>query len=51
MAAPMYCPEVVRSALSLPDEYVPQALALLGYPAHPGKVRERRTFEDVVDLR
>jgi F420 biosynthesis protein FbiB-like protein len=51
MAAPMYCPGVVRDVLSLPDEVVPQALVLLGYPAAPGKVRERRPFEEVVDLR
>jgi F420 biosynthesis protein FbiB-like protein len=51
MAAPMYCPDVVRAALRLPASYEPQALALLGYPAGPGKVRERRPVEEVVDLR
>lgn len=51
MAAPMYCPEVVRAALSLPETYLPQALALLGYPAGEGKVRERRPFDEVVELR
>jgi F420 biosynthesis protein FbiB-like protein len=51
MAAPMYCPDVVRSALSLPQEFEPQALVLMGYEAAAGKVRERRDFEAVVDLR
>jgi coenzyme F420-0:L-glutamate ligase / coenzyme F420-1:gamma-L-glutamate ligase len=51
MAAPMYCPEVVREVLSLPDTYAPQALALLGYPENPGKVRPRRPFDTVVDFR
>lgn len=51
MAAPMYCPDVVREALGLPEEYAPQALTLLGYPAAPGKLRERRPFDEVVEFR
>jgi coenzyme F420-0:L-glutamate ligase / coenzyme F420-1:gamma-L-glutamate ligase len=51
MAAPMYCEEEVRDVLALPREYAPQALVLMGYPATPGKMRERRAFEEVVDLR
>lgn len=51
MAAPMYCPEVVRDTLDLPGDFSPQALVLMGYPAGPGKVRERRPFGEVVDLR
>jgi coenzyme F420-0:L-glutamate ligase/coenzyme F420-1:gamma-L-glutamate ligase len=51
MAAPMYCPDVVRDALHLPAVYDPQALVLIGYPAGPGKVRPRRPFEQVVELR
>lgn len=51
MAAPMYCPDVVRATLALPDSYAPQALALLGYPEHAGKIRARRPFDDVVDFR
>jgi len=51
MAAPMYCPEIVRQTLHLPAGWHPQALALLGYPAAPGKVRERRSFGEAVDLR
>jgi coenzyme F420-0:L-glutamate ligase/coenzyme F420-1:gamma-L-glutamate ligase len=51
MAAPMYCPDVVRDVLGFPQEYAPQALVLLGYPARDGKVRPRRPFDEVVDLR
>lgn len=51
MAAPMYCPDVVRDVLGLPSRWAPQALALLGYPAAPGRTRERRPFAEVVDLR
>jgi coenzyme F420-0:L-glutamate ligase / coenzyme F420-1:gamma-L-glutamate ligase len=51
MAAPMYCPEVVCRSLNLPDEYVPQALVLMGYATVAGKMRERRRFDSVVDFR
>jgi coenzyme F420-0:L-glutamate ligase / coenzyme F420-1:gamma-L-glutamate ligase len=51
MAAPMYCPDEVRAALDLPREFAPQALALLGYPERPGKVRRRRDADAVIDLR
>jgi F420 biosynthesis protein FbiB-like protein len=33
MCAPLFCPEVVRAALDLPDDWQPQALLTLGYPA------------------
>lgn len=33
MCAPLFCPEVVRDALALPDDWQPQALITLGYPA------------------
>lgn len=51
MAAPMYCPDLVRRALSLPSPYEPQALVLLGYAASDGRVRERRPFSEIVDIR
>jgi hypothetical protein len=47
----MYCPDVVRAVLSLPRQFEPQALVLMGYEDAPGRVRERRAFEAVVDLR
>lgn len=51
MAAPMYCPDEVRKALDLPLSYQPQALVLLGYAESPGRVRDRRTLEEVADFR
>jgi F420 biosynthesis protein FbiB-like protein len=48
MAAPMYCPDVVRAALDLPGDWEPQALVLLGYSAAEGKVRPRRPLGELV---
>lgn len=33
MCAPLFCPEVVKSSLSLPDNWEPQALITIGYSA------------------
>ena len=33
MCAPLFCPDVVRQALALPDDWQPQALLTIGYPA------------------
>jgi F420 biosynthesis protein FbiB-like protein len=38
MCAPLFCPEVVQTALDLPADWQPQALLTLGYPA---EVREK----------
>lgn len=38
MCAPLFCPDVVRAALELPDDWQPQGLITLGYPA---QTRER----------
>lgn len=51
MAAPMYCPDVVRSALHLAPDVHPQALVLMGYPGRPGKQRERRPLHEMIDIR
>jgi len=48
MAAPMYCPDVVRHALDLPEEHQPQALVLMGYPASAARFRERRNVDEMV---
>ena len=33
MCAPLFCPDIVRDALELPDDWQPQALITIGYPA------------------
>jgi coenzyme F420-0:L-glutamate ligase/coenzyme F420-1:gamma-L-glutamate ligase len=33
MCAPLFCPDIVREALDLPDDWQPQALLTIGYPA------------------
>jgi len=45
MAAPLYCPDVVRDVLHLPDDWEAQALITIGYPADGGKPKERIDFK------
>ena len=41
MCAPLFCSDVVRETLALPEDWQPQALVTLGYPAeHKDKTRE-----------
>ncbi len=44
MCAPLFCPEVVRAALQLPDDWEAQALITVGYPADEGKHKTRVDF-------
>jgi nitroreductase len=41
VAAPIFCPEAARDALELPEEWLPQALVLVGEPdpAYEGRRR------------
>jgi F420 biosynthesis protein FbiB-like protein len=48
MCAPLFCPEAVREALSLPEDWEAQALTTLGYPASAGKPPVRRPLSGVV---
>ncbi len=41
MCAPLFCGDVVRSALTLPADWEPQALVTLGWPANPGRQASR----------
>jgi len=46
MCAPLFAPQAVATALDLPSSWEPQGLVLLGWPASPGKTRERRPLEE-----
>ncbi len=48
MCAPLFCPDTVKAALELPPSWQPQGLMLLGYPAEPGRVRERKPLAEIV---
>lgn len=48
MCAPLFCPDTVRAVLELPAGWEPQALVTLGYPAAPGRGRERRGIAEIV---
>jgi F420 biosynthesis protein FbiB-like protein len=48
MCAPLFCPDVVKEALDLPDDWEPQALITLGYPANSGKPASRKPLEAVI---
>lgn len=44
MCAPLFCQEVVRDVLNLPDDWQPQGLITLGYPAEE-KTKTRKPVE------
>ncbi|HEY3290520.1 MAG TPA: nitroreductase family protein, partial [Anaerolineae bacterium] len=41
MCAPLFCQDIVKLILGLPDDWEPQALITLGYPLDKGKDRKR----------
>ena len=47
MCAPLFCPDVVQKALGLPDDWQPQGLITLGYPAQE-REKTRHTLENSV---
>jgi len=48
MCAPMFCPDVVVEALSLPNAWQPQMLITVGNPGDGGKDRPRLPLEAIV---
>lgn len=48
MCAPLFCPAVVREALGLPAELVPQALITLGYPDSVPPPRKKRELDELI---
>jgi len=49
--APLFCAGVVRRALGLPSEFMPQALVTIGYPAHTPPVPPRKPLDEIVGYR
>ena len=48
MCAPLFCGDAVSEALGLPSDWQPQSLITLGWPAGPGRVRERFDLDEIV---
>ena len=47
LCAPLFAQKTVRIALGLPEEWEPQALILLGFPAVTPEPQPRRAFEEI----
>jgi len=47
LCAPLFASRVAQEALELPASWQPQGLVLLGWPAAPGKERDRRPHTEV----
>lgn len=47
MCAPLFCPDVVRRVLGMPEDVEPQALILIGYPAEEPEPPKRRPLSEV----
>jgi F420 biosynthesis protein FbiB-like protein len=48
ICAPLFAPERVREALDLPENWIPQGMISLGYPAEDPKVKEMKPLKEVV---
>ncbi len=49
LCAPRFCPETVRRVLGLAEDWEPQGLILLGYPAEPTPdEKQRKSLSDVL---
>lgn len=46
--APLFCQDVVRKILKIPQHVDPQALITLGYPAHSPNPPSRKNLEEIV---
>lgn len=47
VCAPLFCPDVVGQELDLPEDWQPQGLITLGYPADAGKPPARHPLDSV----
>jgi coenzyme F420-0:L-glutamate ligase/coenzyme F420-1:gamma-L-glutamate ligase len=48
MCAPLFCPDTVLDALSLPAHWEPQAIVTVGWPADGGKPFSRRPLDEIL---
>lgn len=48
MCAPLFCPDVVRDTLELPDTFIPHALIPMGYAARDPPRRPHRPVDELV---
>lgn len=48
ICSPLFAPEEVREALNMPEGWVAQGMALLGYPGEEPQERERKPLAEVV---
>ena len=46
MCAPLFCPDSVRAALGLAENWEAQALITLGFPANEGKPASRKPLSE-----
>jgi len=51
MCAPLFCPEIVRNALKLPDDWEPQALITIGRTIEAPPAPARHPLDDSVLIR
>ena len=47
MGAPLFAPQAAIEALSLPPDWEPQGMIVMGVPAGPGKETDRRAVDEV----
>lgn len=48
MCAPLFCPEIVRDTLTLPEDWEPQALITIGRAVEPPPAPQRRPMDDLL---
>ncbi len=46
LCAPLFCPQVVRATLALPEDWEPQAFISLGWPAEQPPITDRKPLSE-----
>jgi len=50
MCAPLFCQNLVKKRLALPEDYEPQAFIVLGYPAENPSAPRRKPLGDIMQV-